>query len=387
MNTQYMNSKLIVFLLVIGLWSCNSSNKTQNVNSSNIEELRKALAIKQQTLKDLTTEIDQLSERILELDTVDKPRRLVTLDTVKTQEFNHYTDFQGTVQSEEVLRITSETGGRIIKLFIAEGQSVSRGQLIGKLDSETMSRQLEELETSLSLASTVYERQQKLWDQKIGSEIQLIEAKSNKERLEKSISTLKSQLAKANIFSPGNGIVEQLNVKEGEFLSPGMPMATVINIKKVKVVANIPESYIGMVSKGDKVTIKFPTLGTEIATRVNLIGKTISEGNRTFTVEAPINQVKEDWYKPNLLARMRINDFTTKNAIVLQAEQLQQESNGRHFVFVKGGNGDNPIAVKQYIEVDRIFEDKILVKNGLEAGDILIKEGARGLSNNELISF
>ncbi len=374
-----------IFLFITSI-ACNDSNKTSNGNGD-LDSLRQELKLKQEAFKTLSEEIDVLSAQISEMDTTDKPRRLVTLDTIRTEEFKHYIDFQATVQSDEVVSISSEMGGRIIRLNIKEGQMVQKGQLVAKLDSETLQRQLEELETSLALANTIFEKQQKLWDQKIGSEIQYIEAKSNKERLEKSRSTLRSQFAKTSLYAPANGVVEILNLREGESLPPGMPLATLVNIKKIKVVASLPESYVGIVRKGDKVGIRFPSLDREITANISRIGKTISEGNRTFMVEAPIQQIKDDLFKPNSLAHMKINDFTQKDAIVLSAELLQQESSGKQFVYVKGGDNLNPVAVKQYIEIEKIFEDKILVKSGLKAGDIIILDGARGLSNNELISF
>jgi membrane fusion protein, multidrug efflux system len=379
----------IIGLIIISIMAiaCNDANKTPSNGNGDLDSLRQELKVKQEALKTLSAEIDLLSAQMSEMDTTDKPRRLVTLDTIKTEEFKHYIEFQATVQSDEVVNISSEIGGRIIKLNIKEGQMVQKGQLVARLDSETLQRQLEELETSLALANTVFEKQQKLWDQKIGSEIQYIEAKSNKERLEKSRSTLRSQFAKTSLYAPANGVVEILHLREGESLPPGMALATLVNVKKIKVVASLPESYIGVVRTGDKVGIRFPSLDRELTASISRIGKTISEGNRTFMVEAPIKQIKDDLFKPNSLARMKINDFTQKDAIVLNAELLQQESNGKQFVFVKGGNGHNPVALKQYIEIEKIFEDKILVKSGLQVGDIIIRDGARGLSNNELISF
>jgi membrane fusion protein, multidrug efflux system len=392
-NTNHNTMKNNMFKTV--LWislaamvaACNPAGETGDSASQSLDELRVQLSEKQAQFKQLEAEIEALSGRITEMDTTDKPRRLVTLDTVSLEDYRHFVDFQATVQSDEVARISADIGGRITRLMIREGQMVQKGQLVAKLDVETLQRQMEELETNLALATTVYERQQKLWEQKIGSEIQWIEAKSNKERLEKAKSTLQANLAKASVYAPCNGVVEIVNVKEGEFLAPGVPMAMIVNIKKIKVVANLPESYIGKVRRGDKVTIVFPTLDKEVNATISLIGKTISEGNRTFVVEAPVQQMPDDLLKPNLLARMKINDFTQKDAVIVKAELLQQESNGKQFVFVKSGSDTNAVAMKQFVEVDQIFEDKILIRSGLKKGDVIIAEGARGLSDNELISF
>lgn len=386
MKNNKLTSLLWIFLAAL-IVACKPTAEKAEPGSQSLDELRVQLSEKQAQFKQLEAEIESLSARITELDTTDKPRRLVTLDTIDLEDYRHFVDFQATVQSDEVARVSADMGGRITKLLIREGQMVQKGQLVARLDVETLQRQMEELETNLALATTVYERQQKLWEQKIGSEIQWIEAKSNKERLEKAKSTLQANLAKASVYAPCNGVVEMVNVKEGEFLAPGVPMAMIVNIKKIKVVANLPESYIGKVRRGDKVTIAFPTLQKEINATISLIGKTISEGNRTFVVEAPVQQMPDDLLKPNLLARMKINDFTQKGAVIVKAELLQQESNGKQFVFIKSGPDTNAVATKQFVEVDQIFEDKILIRSGLKKGDVIIAEGARGLSDNELISF
>lgn len=377
----------IYFASVWLMWqSCGEKNAHSN-GSENLELLRRNLQEKQDQLRILSAEIEELNQRINELDTAEKPKRLVVVDTVQYSNYEHYIDFQATVQSDEVLNVSSEMGGRVTKLLVKEGQIVQRGQLIARLDSETLQKQLEELETTLQLATTVLERQQKLWDQKIGSEIQYLEAKNNKERLEKNKETLQSQLAKTKIYAPGSGVVESIRVKEGEFLGPGVPLAVIVNIKKVKIVANIPEVYVGKIKVGDPIKAYFPTLDKTLTTKISLIGKTISAGNRTFAVEAPLKQTPDDLFKPNLLAKIQHKDYISPKAIVISAELLQQDVDGRQFVFTAQPDGQHYKAQKTFVEVDRIFEDKILIKSGLEPGLLIITEGARGLAANELITF
>jgi membrane fusion protein, multidrug efflux system len=387
MKTNLMKQSTIVILFGLLIGSCGNKQNSSNANWDDLESLRLGLQTKQQELKEINLEIDRINERINELDTSEKPKRLVTVDTVIASGFKHFVDFQGTVQSDEIVNISSEMGGRIVRLLIKEGQLVSRGQLIARMDSETLERQLEEIETSLSLATTVFERQSRLWEQKIGSEFQYLEAKNNKERLENSKSTLQSQLVKSKVYAPASGVVERLMLNEGEFAGPGAPIGVIVNIKRIKVVANLPESYIGVVKKGDNVMISFPTLGLELSAKVDLVGKTILEGNRTFRVEAFIPQTKDDLFKPNLLAKMKVNDYSLAEAIVIPVELLQQEASGKQFVFTVSDNGNGLKAAKRYIETGKIFEDKILVSSGLEVGDVVIMIGSRGLSNNELIEI
>lgn len=351
----------------------------------NVDSLRTLLKEKQAELKTLNDYIVTIQEKISELDTSVKSRRLVTVDTVKRADFKHYVDIQATVQSDDVVSISSEVPGRIIRLLIKEGQQVSKGQLVAKIEMESIQKQMEELQTSLELANTVFERQSRLWEQKIGSEIQYLEAKNNKERIDRSLSTLKTQAAKSNVYAPTSGVIETLNTQEGEYASPGMPIAVVVNTSRLKIVSEIPENYIGMIKNGEKVRIKFPTLGTEIESRVTMIGKTINTSNRTFKVEAMLSGGKNELLKPNLLALMMISDFEAKNAITVPIEVVQQEANGNNFVYLLDQGKDGAYAKKTYVEVGKSYDTSILITKGLEGGEIIVAEGARGLANNELI--
>jgi RND family efflux transporter MFP subunit len=258
--------------------------------------------------------------------------------------------------------------------------------LVAKLDLEAVQKQIAELEKSMELAVDVYERQKRLWDQNIGSEIQYLQAKNNKERLEKSLETINYQLTKAEVYAPSSGVVEMVNIKAGEMVSPGMPIITILNTYKVKVVANVPETYIKAIGRGEEVTIKFPALDTEKRARVTRIGNIINPANRTFEVEVEMANPK-GLYKPNLLAIMMVNDNTYKDVPTVPIEMVQQEVSGRSFVYIKSEGADGSFAKKVYVKTGDNYDGKIVITEGLIGGEEILVDGARVVAENALIKI
>lgn len=329
-------------------------------------------------IKKLESEIEKLAPN------KEKSRELVTLTEVKRSDFQHFTEVQGSVQSDDYVSASSETGGRILDLKVREGQYVKKGALIAKLDLEGVKKQIAEIEKSLELAQDVYERQKRLWDQNVGSEIQYLQAKNNKERLEKSLETINYQLTKSEVYAPISGVVEMVNLKAGELASPGMPIVTILNTNNVKVVANVPETYLKNVKKGEMVTIKFPALDMEKTARVSRIGNTINPANRTFEVEVELSNA-QGLFKPNLLAIMMLNDNTYKDVPTIPIELVQQEVSGRNFVYIKAEGQDGAYAKKVYVKTGDNYDGKIVIEEGLEGGEELLLDGARVVAENALI--
>lgn len=375
--------RYFLFLLIASLlYSCGEMNDS---NANDADALRGQLAEKKDELMALNKSIEDIQSQIGKLEpSSDKVRRLVTADTTKLSNFQHFVDVQATIQSDEVVNVSTEVPGRIVKLNIREGQYINAGALIARLDTESLQRQMEELETALSLAETIYERQSKLWEKNIGSEIQYLEAKNNKERLEKNIASLETQLQKTNVYAPTSGVIDRLMMQEGEFANPGMPIAVLVNINKLKVVADVPEKYVGLIKKGEKVHISFPSLDEEVTASVSLVGRTISQGNRTFKVEANLSH-KNPNYKPNLLALLSIMDYEAKDAIQVPVEVVQQEASGKHFVLTLEDGDQGLVAQKQYVTIGRSYDNQVLIEEGLAPNTPIILSGARGLANNELV--
>lgn len=349
---------------------------------------KKALLIeKENTLDQLQKEVATLKAEIEKIEPPkEKKHRLVSAVPVAKKKFQHFVDIQGTVQSDDFVNVTSEVPGRIMQMNLKEGQNVRKGQLVASLDMEQVDKQIAELNTSLELAQDVFERQKRLWDQDIGSEMQFLQAKNSKERLEKSLETIKFQQTKAKVYAPISGVVEMVNLKSGEVTAPGVPIVQILNTNKVKVVAAVPENYLQAVKKGEEVIINFPALNMEKKARISRIGSTINPANRTFEVEVDLSNGK-GLFKPNLLAQMLINDISIKDAVTIPLILLQQDVSGKSFVYIieKTEDGNESAAKKVFVETGDSYQNDIVVTKGLTGNEILIGEGSRGIADGELI--
>jgi len=351
-----------------------------------LEGKQTMLKEKETELRELTKMVDQLKSEIDVLDPSQKEvkRVLVTTQPVEVKEFKRYTEIQAAVQADDMVMASSEMGGRMTAMKWKEGDYIKKGALVASVDMEAVNKSIAELETSLELANEVYNRQKRLWDQNIGSEIQYLQAENNKKRLEKSLETVKFNLTKANVYAPISGFVDRVFSNAGEMAGPGTPIIAILNTGKVKVVASVPERYLSAVKRGEMVTIKFPALDKEIKSRVSLLGRSIDPSNRTFPVEVNLNN-SGGQYKPNLLALVLINDFSQKDAITVPLELVQQEVGGNDFVYVQGQSAEGDIAKKMYIKTSESFEGEIIVTEGLTGDEQLIMSGARNITEGQAI--
>lgn len=379
-----MKNLLFILGAVIMIASCTpkeSTSEKQTLLASKKEQLAK----KKTALKTLEGEIDLLKKEIAELEPArEKAPVLITTETVETEDFKRYTQVQASVLSDDQVFVSSETGGRLLSVKVKEGQYVKRGQLIATVDLKSLSDQKAELETSMSLAKDVYDRQKRLWDQNIGSEVQFLQAKNNYERLEKSLTTLNTQLAKANIYSPITGVVDKEFLKAGEIAAPGAPIVQLFNPNKLIIAADVPESYLGKIKRGDKVEINFPAINKEVTKTISLLGRTIDPSNRTFKVE--VNTSNEGGaLKPNLLAELKFNDYTKKEAIIVPLEIVQEEVSGKKYVYTAGKKEGKDVAMKSYVTIGEGYQGNIIIEEGLKAGDQIIIDGARSVANGDPI--
>ena len=379
----------IIFLLsLLGVACAPSSGPAEQAVGAvpkDLEGKKALLREKRAELKEITAVITQLEDEITALDPDKNDNaRLVTTQTLKTKDFKRYVEVQGVVDAEDLVAATSESPGRIITLTVEEGDRVDKGQLIAKLDMEQLNKQIAEIQKSLELANTVYERQDRLWKQNIGSEIQYLEAKNSKERLEKSLETLEFQMTKAEVYAPVTGVVERVLLHSGEFASPGMPIVQILNTNRLKVVADVPETLLKAVKMGAPVKVEFPALSMEQNTRIVEIGRTIDASNRTFKIETSLSKTS-NLIKPNLLAIVHINDYAVNQAITVPLEAVLQELSGKDYVYIKEDGERGPVAKKVIVETGESYGGEILIMQGLEAGTEVIIEGARDLNENERI--
>lgn len=371
-----MKKYCLSIIILLTLFSC----QTQNQQPEDLMGKRGLIKVKKEEVRMLQEEILNLQEEINKLDPPkEKPPVLVNAIPVEFQKFTRYVDLQGSVVTDEVANASSELGGRIIKSYVAEGSQVKKGQLMARLDMKTIEKQIDEINTAKSLANTVYERQKRLWEQEIGSEIQYLQAKNKLESLEKSLATLNSQYAKRNVYAPISGVVEDEFLKSGEMASPGMPIFQIMNTSKVKVEADIPENYLGKLKKGDLVDLYFPALDITLTRKITSLGRTIDPSNRTFTIDIQVNN-KDGMLKPHLLAEVKFIDFQEDDVILAPIDFVLQEVTGENFVYVIELKDDKSYAKKVMVQLGESHDGNIIIREGINKGDNIITQGARNLA-------
>ena len=378
-----MKNTIIVMLITFVIVGCGE----KAIDMNNVKAIKSELTKKKDAKKALELEISELTDVLHKLEPKkDKAPLLITTQTIEAKDFNRMIEVQASVLSDNQVYVSSETGGRLLSMLVKEGQYVNRGQLVATVDLQSLQDQKAELETSMSLAKDVYDRQKRLWDQNIGSEIQYLQAKNGYERLQKTMATLNTQLGKANIYAPISGVVDKEFLKAGELAAPGAPIVQMFNPNKLKITADIPETYLGKVKSGDKVEISIPAINEEMNKRISLLGRTIDPSNRTFKVEVATDS-KKGTIKPNLLAELRFNDYSKKDAVTVPLEIVQQEVSGKKFVYTATEKNGKDIAVKKYITTGEGYEGDIIIEEGLSAGDRIIIDGARSISNGDAVKI
>ncbi|MGB1120820.1 MAG: efflux RND transporter periplasmic adaptor subunit [Saprospiraceae bacterium] len=379
---KYLN--IITFCAALFLVACGGEESADKAEGNQLKRLKAELVEKKEELKILEKEVADLQKEIEKIEPPkEDARTLVTTEKIERKDFARFIEIQGTVQSDNTYKASSEAAGRLIKFDLKEGQNVRKGQLIGTVDMESVNKQIAELQTSLDLANTTFERQKRLWEQNIGSEMQYLQAKNQKERLEKSLETIRFQLTKSKIYAPASGEVVMTYVKQGDVISPGMPLVEILNLSRVQVHAEVPETYLSSVKKGQPVTVKFPALDKETKARISLIGQQINPANRTFKVE--VDMVNSGNLKPNLLAIVLLKDFEQKNAVVLPSELIQQEVSGKSYVFVEDKDEKGTVAKKVYVTISETYQGETYISEGLTGDETFIIKGARDLKDGELI--
>ncbi len=376
-----MYKYLFIILVPVLIVACNN-NQSQEW-PADLNGKKAMLKTKLEESKNLEKTIIKLRSEIAALDTsAPKEKITVKIDTMEETTFKRYIDLQGVVMSEETVNAGSDIGGRIVKLYVQEGTPVKKGQLIATTDADAIEKQKEEIQKALELSKDVYERQKRLWEQKIGSEVQYLQAQNTMERLEKSLAAMEVQYRKRNVYAPISGIVDLKFLKEGEIAGPGTPIVQILNSSKVKVVSDVPESYLGKVKKGDKVLIQFPALGKEQTKPVSMLGRTIDPSNRTFKLEIKVDNAGSE-LKPNLLSVIKLNDYTLNKAIVVPLELIQQEVSGKKYIYLASTANNKNIVKKSYVTTGESGNGSIVITEGIVKGDIIITKGARNITDGQ----
>ena len=384
-----MKHIITISFLAIVLASCNGDKKNtveKVLEKNNLKEIRtkRAELVTQQDA--IHSQIKLLDDRIKTLDSTQNTPLITTL-TAKEEVFNHVLELQGNVTTKNLLVITPEFSGILTNVYVTEGQNVTKGQVLARIDDGGLSQQLAQLKIQANLAKTTFERQQRLWDQKIGSEIQYLQAKSSYESQQEAINQLQQQINKTTVKAPFNGTIDDVITEKGSVVGAGQtPLMQIVNLDNMYIETDVPESYVSDVTKGKDVNVEFPVLGKSLDTKIRQAGDVINPANRTFKVEIGVPN-KDKNIKPNLTARLKINDYTNEKAILVPQSIISENADGEQYVYVvkdKKENGEG-VVNKIIIKTGKTQGDVIEVLEGIQNGAELILEGARSVKDGQTV--
>ena len=378
--------RVLLIAVTVSLAACGGKNDGASLKEKKdkLEELKK-----QQTK--LNDDIIKLEADIFLADPSSKKEekaKLVTLSEITQQAFTHYIDLQGKIDAVNIAYVAPRngSGGLVKELYVKKGDVVKKGQVLLKLDDAVIKRQLDQLQTQLNFAKDIYQRQQNLWKESIGTEVQLITAKNNVDNLERQISIVKEQQSYSNVTADIEGVLDDVNIRVGEFFT-GMtaagPQIKIVNTHDLKVTAQIPENYLEKVKVGSHILITLPDVNKTVDAVVSVSGKLIDANSRSFYVEAKVPADKD--LRPNQIALVKIQDYSSPNAIAIPVNTLQTDDKGK-FVMVATKENGRTIAHKKIVSVGELYGEKIEIKSGLLKGDQLITDGFQGLYEGQVIT-
>ena len=385
-----MRKFIYILTMSILATSCGSGEESSVkdiIAEKNVEAIRSKRTAMSAQLKALEDQVKLLDSAIAELDDNAKLPLVSTME-VEKQEFLHYLELQGSVMTDQNVLVYPEMAGTLNRVYVKEGQRVSKGQLLAAIDDGGLSSQLAQLKTQEALAKTTFERQKRLWDQNIGSEIQYLQAKTQYEAQQSAVKQLQSQVGKSSIRAPFSGIVDDVIKDQGTVVAPGpgSEVFRIVNLSDMYIEVEVPEAHLGNVTPGKLVQVYFPVLGDSVTTKVRQTGNFINPGNRSFNVKIPVPN-REDKIKPNLTAIAKINDYTSAEAILIPQSVVSENAMGEQYVYLTKENGSDTevISKKVIITLGKTQGDDVEVLSGLSAGDNIIVEGARSVRDNQQV--
>lgn len=371
-----MNKILTAATFVALLFSCTPEKE-------GIEKLIEERDQVQTQYEELGARLAELNAQLEKQDTA-KRYILITTMPVKVAEFQHYFEVQGNIEADKNVMLYPEAGGVIRNILVDEGERVKKGQVLVDLDTEIIELQIKEVETSLELATTTYERQKRLWDQKIGSEMQYLQAKNQKETLETNLASLNAQLRKNRIVAPFDGVVDEIFPKMGELTSPQTQVLRLVNLDKVYIKADVSEAYLGKVKEGTEVEVYFPAFDETVEAKIEMTGNFINPNNRTFKITVNIDN-KDNFVKPNLMAYVKIKDFEKENALIVPERLIQEMPNGGKFVYTSENESGVTVVNKKDIKTGLSYQNETMVLSGISSNDIIVDQGARSIKDSQTV--
>ena len=381
-----------IFLLIIfiaTLVSCGGDQKSVDslIESGDLSAIKTKRTELNQQQRDLKAEIDKLNEYIDSHEKKERPA-LITAEMIKDTVFKHYVEVQGNVETDQNVVLNAEYSGVLTNIYVKEGQRVSKGQRLAKIDDGGLSSQVAQQEAQLALAKTTFERQERLWEQKIGSEIQYLQAKTNYEAAKNTTNQLRAQLGKTIITAPFSGVIDDIISDPGQVVVPGQtPIIRLVNLSDMYVKASIPETYLTNIKKGTRVEVNLASINENFTGTVRQVSNYINPNNRSFEIQVEIPN-KDGNVKPNLIATVKVNDYSAENAITIPENILQENAAGETIAYVyKPIDDSTGVAKRIIIETGLSYGNHTEVKSGLKKGDTIIKEGAKTLRDGQKVTI
>jgi len=386
---NHMKNILTIILVTLLLAACGSDKKNSLediIAEGDLTTIRAKRGEVVASQQEIVEQLLLLDEKIAALDTI---RRipLITTFTAKEEVFNHYLELQGNVQTKQNIVIYPEMSGILERVYVKEGQHVKKGQTLANIDDGGLGQQVAQLQIQADLAKTTFERQERLWNQKIGSEIQYLQAKSTYEGQQKAVNQLQSQLAKTSVKAPFSGIIDDVIAEQGSVVAPGQSqLMRIVNLNNMYIETDVPENYLTSVTKNKNVLVDFPVLDKRMDAKIRQAGNFINPANRTFKVEIAVPNT-DNAIKPNLTAKLKINDYTNEKAILIPQSIISENENGEQYIYViKDKNGNNEaIAQRVIIKTGKTQGDVIEVVEGVSNGSEIIQEGARSVKDGQTV--
>jgi len=379
-----MKKIVILSLLAVVLYACGNKENAQNVDELIAAKNVTALQAKKTALQG---EIAKIEEALATLD-VKKEEALVAVKTVKDTVFTHYLDIQGSVDTKENILIQPEYSGTLTSLTVKAGQKVAKGQILGRVDDAGMSQQLASAENQYALAKTTFERQKNLWDKKIGSEIQYLQAQTQMVSAQKAVAQIKAQLAKTVIRAPFTGTIDEVFVEKGEVVAPSQQgLMRIVNLSNMYVSTSVPETYIGKLKIGTEVDVFLSSLGKTYKGKVRQVGNFINPNNRSFGIEVSVPN-PENLLRPNQVAKLKIIDYVNKEATVVPTGIIQEDGNGAKFIYtVENSNGKTGTAKKVIVTTGKSSDNVTEILSGIEPNTIIVTDGINNISEGMKLNF
>jgi len=381
----------ITFISLI-LISCGKENLESKVNKALEAKDKKALTELKKDIKSQQKQLESLEAKIqkyMASTQADKTNyTLITARQIQTDTFKHFFNLQGNVKTDQNILIYPEFSGELEKIYVKEGDQVQKGQILAKIDDGGLRDQIQELQSRVDLAKTTFERQKRLWQDSIGSEIQYLQAKTNFESTQNSLQSLQKQLGKTEIKAPFNGKVDDIITDEGQVVTPGgMAVFRLVNLSKMYIEAEVPENYLSDISIGTPVEVHLKAIGKTFKAQINQMGSFINPDNRKFRVKINIpDRIKN--VKPNLIANVLINDYQNMEAIVVSENILQEAADGTQISFkIKMKNDSLGQAIRTPLKTGKHYNGQVEVLEGISVGDFIAKEGGRNLRDQENVKI